>query len=57
MHTAAQVPSLQHIRKPVIAKNNFKSKTKAKPKSMEEFDYSSIRVKVNRHPALALVDL
>jgi len=57
MRTAAQVLSLQHARKPVIATNNYKGKTKAKPQSTEELDYSRIRVKVNGHPALALVDL
>jgi len=57
MRTAAQVPSLQHTNKQVIAKNNYKGKTKAKPQSTEELDYSRVRVKVNGHPALALVDL
>jgi len=57
MGTAAQVLSLQHTSKPVIAKNNYKSKTKAKPQSTEELDYSRVQVKVNGHPALALVDL
>jgi len=57
MRTAAQVLSLQHNSKPVTAKNNYKGKTKAKPQSTEELDYSRIRVKVNGHPALALVDL
>jgi len=57
MRTAAQVLSLQHNSKPVIAKNNYKGKTKAKPQSTEELDYSRVRVKVNGHPALALVDL
>jgi len=55
--TAAQVLSLQHTSKPVIAKNNYKGKTKAKPQPMEELDYSRVRVKVNGHPVLALVDL
>jgi len=31
MRTAAQVLSLQHSSKPVIAKNNYKGKVKAKP--------------------------
>jgi len=57
MRTATQVLSLQHNSKPVIAKNNYKGKTKAKPQSTEELDYSRVRVKVNGHPALALVDL
>jgi len=57
MRTAAQVLSLQHTSKPVIAKNIYKGKTKAKPQSTEELDYSRVRVKVNGHPALALVDL
>jgi len=57
MRTAAQVLSLQHTNKPVIAKNNCKGKTKAKPQSIEELDYNRVRVKVNGHPALALVDL
>jgi len=57
MRTAAQVLSLQHNSKPVSAKNNYKGKTKAKPQSTEELDYSRVRVKVNGHPALALVDL
>jgi len=57
MCTAAQVLSLQHTSKPVIAKNNYKGKTKAKPQSTEELDYSRVRVKVNGQPALALVDL
>jgi len=57
MCTAAQVLSLQHTSKPVIAKNNYKGKTKAKLQSSEELDYSRVRVKVNSHPALALVDL
>jgi len=38
MCTAAQVLSLQHTSKPVIAKNNYKGKTKAKPQSTEELD-------------------
>jgi len=33
MRTAAQVLFLQHNSKPVIAKNNYKGKTKAKPQS------------------------
>jgi len=57
MPTAAQVLSLQHTSKPVIAKNNYKGKTKAKPRSTEALDYSRVRVKINDHPALALVDL
>jgi len=57
MRTAAQVRSLQHTSKTVITKNNYKGKTKAKPQSTEELDYSRVRVKVNGHPALALVDL
>jgi len=57
MRTAAQVLSLQHISKPVITNNNYKGKTKAKPQSNEELDYSRVQVKVNGHPALALVDL
>jgi len=57
MRTAAQVLSLQHTSKPVIAKNKYKSKTKAKPQSTEELDYSRVWVKVNGHPTLALVNL
>ena len=57
MRTAALVPSLQHSSKPVIAKNNYKGKTKAKPHSIEELDYRRVRIKVNGHPAWALVDL
>jgi len=57
MRTAAQVLSLQHNSKLVIAKKNYKGKTKAKPQSTEELDYCRVRVKVNGHPALALVDL
>jgi len=57
MHTATQVLSLQYTSKPVIAKNNYKGKTKAKLQSTEELDYSRVRVKVNDHPAVALVDL
>ena len=57
MRTAAQVLTLQHTNKPVITKNKYKGKTKAKPQSTEELDYSRVRVKVNNHPALALVDL
>jgi len=57
MRTAAQVLSLQHTNKPVITKNNYKGKTKAKAQSTEELDYSRVQVKVNGHPALALVDL
>ena len=57
MRTAPQVLSLQYTNKPVIAKNNYKGKTKAKPQSPEELDYSRVRVKVNGNPALALVDL
>jgi len=57
MRTAAQILSLQHTSKPVIAKNNYKSKTKAKPQSTEELGYSRVRVKVNGHPALARADL
>jgi len=57
VRTAAKVLSLQHASKPVIAKNNFKGKTKAKPQSTEDLHYSRVRVKVNGHSALALVDL
>jgi len=57
MRTAAQVLSLQHTNKLVIAKNNYNGKTKAKPQSTEELDYSRVRAKVNGHPAIALVDL
>jgi len=57
IHTAAQILSLQHTNKPVIAKNNYKSKTQAKLQSTEELDYSKVRVNVNSHPALSLVDL
>jgi len=57
MRTAAQVLSLQYTNKPVIAKNTHKGKTKGKPQSTEELDYSRVQVKVNGHPALALVDL
>jgi len=57
MRTHAQVLSLQHTNKLVTAKNNYKGKTKAKTQSTEELDYSRVRVKVNGHPALALVDL
>jgi len=57
MRTATQVLSLQQSSKPLIAKNNYNGKTKAKPQSAEELDYSRVRVKVNGHPALALVDL
>jgi len=56
IRTAVQVLSLPHTNKPVIAKNNYKGKTKAKQQSTEELDYSRVRVKVNGHPALALVD-
>jgi len=57
MRTAVQVLSLQHTSKPVIAKNNYKVKTKAKPQSTQELDYRKVRVKVNGHTAYALVDL
>jgi len=57
MRTATQMLSLQHTSKPVIAKNNYKGKTKAKPQSTEELDYSTVRVKVNGRPELAFVDL
>jgi len=57
MRSAAQVLSLQYTSKPVIPKNNYKGKTKAKPQSTEELDHSKVRVKVNGHSALALVDL
>jgi len=57
MCTAAQVLSLQHSSKPVIAKKNYKGKTKATLQSTKELDYCRVRVKVNCHPALALVDL
>jgi len=57
MRTAAQVLSLQHTSKPVIAKKNYKGKTKAKSQSTQELDYSRDQVKVNGHPALALMDL
>ena len=56
MRTAAQVLSLQHTNKPVIAKKNYKGKTKAKPQPTDEVDYSRVQVKSNGHPALALVD-
>jgi len=57
MRTAAQVLSLQHASNPIITKNYYKGKTKAKSQSTEELHYSRVQVKVNRHPALALVDL
>jgi len=57
MSTAAQVLSLPHTSKPVIVENNYKGKTKAKPQSTKELDYSRVRVKLNGHPALALGDL
>jgi len=57
MRPAAQVLSLQHTSKPVFAKNNYRGKIKAKPQSAEELDYSRVRVKVNAHTALALVDI
>jgi len=57
MRTAAQVLSLQYTSQPVIVKNNYKGKTKAKPQSTEELDYCRVQVKVNGHPALAFVDL
>jgi len=57
MRTAAQVLSLQYTSKPVLPKNNYKGKTKAKPLPTEELDYSRVRVKVKGQPALALVDL
>jgi len=57
IRTAAQVLFLKHTNKPVIAKNNYKGKTKAKHQSTEELDYSRGRVNVNGHLALALVDL
>jgi len=57
MCTATQVLFLQHTSNPVIAKNNYKDKTKAKPYSTEELDYGRVQVKANCQPALALVDL
>jgi len=45
MRTAAQVLSLQHTSKPVIAKNNYKGKTKAKPQSTEELDCSRVDIR------------
>jgi len=57
MHTTTEFESLEHSSKLVIAKNNYKGKTKGKPQSTEEIDYSRVRVKVNSHPALTLVDL
>jgi len=57
IRTATQVLSLQYTRKPVIAKNNYRGKTKAKAQSTEELDYSRVWVNVNGHPALVLVDL
>jgi len=57
MRTAVQVLSLQHTSKPVITKNISKGNTKAKPQSTDELDYSRVRVKVNGHPTLGLVDL
>jgi len=57
MRTAAQVLSLQHTSKPVIARNNYKGKTKGTAQSPEELDYSMVGVKGNGNPALALVDL
>jgi len=57
MRTAAQVLSLQHTSQAVIANNNYKGKTKEKPQSTEELNYSRIRVEVNGHPALTLVYL
>jgi len=57
MRTATQILSLQHTSKLVIAKNNYKGKTKAKPQPTDELDYSRVWIKVNGHPALAFVDL
>jgi len=57
MPTAAQVLFLQHTSKPVMAKNNYKGKTKAKPQPTDELDYSRVWIKVNGHLALAFVDL
>jgi len=48
---------MQYTSKPVIAKNSFKGKTKVQPQSTEELDYSMVRVKVDGHPELVLVDL
>ena len=56
MRTTAQVLYLQYTKNPVIDKNNYKGKTKAKPKSTEAFHYSMVQVKVNSHPALALME-
>ena len=57
MRTAAPALSLQYTNKPVIAKNNYKSKTKAKSQSTKELAYRRVQVKVSAHPTLALVDL
>jgi len=57
MYTTAQVLSLQDSTKPVITKNIYKSKTRANPQSNKKLDYSRVKVKVNGHPVLALVDL
>jgi len=57
IRTAAQVLSLQHTNKPVISKDNYKGQNKAKPHSTEELYYRRVRLKVNGHPALSLVDL
>jgi len=57
MGTAAQGLFLQPTTKPVIARNNYKGKTEAKPQSTEELDYSKVWVKVYGYPVLALVDL
>jgi len=57
MCTGIRFLSLPHTPKAVIAKNNYKGKSKAKPQSTEELDYSKVWVKVKGHPALALVDL
>jgi len=35
---------------------NYKDKIKTKPQSTEELEYCRLLVKVNGHPALALVD-
>ena len=57
IRTAVQVLSLQHINKPVTAKNNYKGKTKAQLQSTQALDHSGVQVQVNRHPALSLIDL
>jgi len=57
IHAAIRVLFLEYTSKPVIGKNNYKGKTKAKPQYNEQLDYCRVCIHVNSRPVLALVHL